>query len=200
MTTQKLSHPWWRHRRGDAPHLLLLPPRKTLDPLDQMMPTWHRCSFRGSIIFGVLHRPEGLVDGFTGGAVWHLPRRRRRVTSVWRSGVSTGDMAWWTRAGRWQVRWRLCGNLILKMAGCYNGGDGFCSECKRWSLRVYYTGWALPFCLEGVSGYAIFPVSSWWVIFIVFQAQGLVEMFFTRCRVCRDFFDVWSLSYLCWIY
>jgi hypothetical protein len=30
--------------------------------------------------------------------------------------------------------------LILKMAWWFDGDDGFCSECTRCSLRVYYTG------------------------------------------------------------
>jgi hypothetical protein len=50
--------------------------------------------------------------------------------------------------------------LMLKLARWFAGGDGFCSECTRCSLRVYYTERALPFFLEGVSGYAMFPVPS----------------------------------------
>lgn len=50
--------------------------------------------------------------------------------------------------------------FILKIVRRFDGGDGFCSGCMRCSLRVYQTRRELPFCLESVSGYVMFPDHS----------------------------------------
>jgi hypothetical protein len=52
----------------------------------------------GSIIFGVVHQPKGLVDGLCGGAAWHLPRRQWCVsTETHVVGRAQGGSVVWCR-------------------------------------------------------------------------------------------------------
>jgi hypothetical protein len=77
----------------------------------------------------------------------------------------------------WQGTTEFMRILTLKIAQRFDGGDGFGSVCMRHSLSVYYTGWALPFHLVGVSGYAMFSVPSWWGFFVFSGHKALLACF-----------------------
>lgn len=129
----------------------------------------------GGIIFGSVHRLEGLVGGFCGGAAFPVMPQWHGVSAAWRCRISMTDAWWWTRVGRWRClapwgrqrqAWKCRSSVpALKMdwwkmvvtafAACACGvrweRDGLvCHQTRQFSLvgPSGFRCWALVWCMS----------------------------------------------------
>jgi hypothetical protein len=70
--------------------------------------------------------------------------------------------------------------LTVKTAQRFDGDGGFCS--MYWMSAIVSSKGRLEIC-------NMFPIYRWWSDFVVLHIQGLVNMIFTHCRICRFYVE-----------
>jgi hypothetical protein len=110
---------------------------------------------RTMVARGVALPPVGVILDVDSG--WRDPEAERCASSssamdsrrrgaagtrclTWLDGLAQGGGVVWCHDGTDGRNKRFMRILTLKIARRFDGGDGFCSVCMRYLLRVYYTG------------------------------------------------------------